>query len=51
MEAETDWDESPLALFKFSMEVSPEMRKYYQLVSQSKKKVPLFLSEGTVYCN
>ena len=49
LEIETNWDEAPLALFKFSMEVSPEMRKYFELVSQSKEKFPLFLSQGMIH--
>ena len=45
IETETDWDESPLALFKFAMEVFPEMRKHFQMVGKS-RKIPPFLTEG-----
>jgi len=35
-------DDSPLALFKLSLEISPEMRDYFEMATRSKKKVQLF---------
>jgi hypothetical protein len=37
-------DNSTLALFKFSLEISPEMRDYFEMATRSEEKVQLFLT-------
>ena len=41
-------DDSPLALFKLSLEISPEMRDYFEMATRSEKKVLLFAA-GTYH--
>jgi hypothetical protein len=37
-------DNSTLALFKFSLQISPEMRDYFEMATRSEEKVQLFLT-------
>jgi hypothetical protein len=48
MEEIEEDDDSPLALFKLSLEISPEMRDYFEMATRSEEKVQLFAT-GTVY--
>jgi hypothetical protein len=48
MENVPEDDESPLALFKLSLGISPEMRDYFEMATRSEKKVQLFAT-GTVH--
>lgn len=39
---EDDADDSPLAIFKLSLETSPEMRDYFEMATHSEEKISLF---------
>ena len=41
MEEVQEDDDSPLALFKMSLQISPEMRDYFEMATRSKEKVQL----------
>ena len=41
MEEVEEEDDSPLALFKMPLQISPEMRDYFEMATRSKEKVQL----------
>ena len=49
MEVIQEDDDSPLAVFKMSVEISPEMRDYFEMATRSEEKVQLFATGTSAY--